>query len=191
MKESIHEAARAATAMQHVADAVASSAKASNESLAVFKDANARQMRAYLTVGLGGVINQDKTNNYRLEVRMTLLNTGNTPAYKIRSTTRIDVLPLPLPKDFALPTAPLQNGAGGVLGPHQNFILTGVADHFYSDEDINEIQFGAKKQLYVFGTVTYEDAFGIQRLTNFCQRIAWLKGGNFLSFNTADYNDAN
>ena len=52
---------------------------------------------------LGGVVPQDKSTGYRFEVRMTLQNTGNTPAYKVRSATRIDIFPFPLPGDFVLP----------------------------------------------------------------------------------------
>jgi hypothetical protein len=69
MKNSIAEATRAAIAMENVAAAVAANAKAAEDSLAVFKDANARQLRAYLTVGQGAVIKQDTTTNYRFEVR--------------------------------------------------------------------------------------------------------------------------
>jgi hypothetical protein len=189
MKASIAEASRAATAMQNVATAVANSAKASNESLEVFKDANIRQMRAYLTVGLGGFVPQDKATGYRLEVRMSLQNTGNTPAYNVRYVSRVEILPFPLPADFALPKlSPAESST--ILGPHQNLILTGIAPTIYSDEDINEIQYDIHKQLFAYGTVAYEDAFGNHRTTNFFQRLVWLKGGNVMSFNMPDHNDA-
>ena len=190
MKASIAEASRAATAMQAVADGVVASAKAANDNLAVFKDASLRQMRAYLTVGLGGVVPQDKSTGYRFEVRMTLQNTGNTPAYKVRSATRIDIFPFPLPGDFVLPKLSMAESSS-ILGPHQQLILTGgVAREVYSDEDVNEIEFGIHKQLFVYGIVVYEDAFGFQRTTNFFQRVAWLKGNQFLSFVMPDHNDA-
>jgi hypothetical protein len=191
MKASIAEAARSATAMQEVATAVAANTKAANEGLGLSKDANARMMRAYLNIGFGGVINQDKTTNYCFEVRMILQNNGNTPAYKVRNIARVSLLPVPLPSDFDFPLAPLSGGGSvGVLGPHQNFILNPVADQIYSDEDVHDIQFGGAKQLYVYGTVTYEDAYGVERHINFSQRIAWLKGGNFLAFNTPAHNDS-
>jgi hypothetical protein len=192
MKASIAEAARAATAMRDVAVAVAENAKASNENLALYKETSVREMRAYLTVSGGGVVPQDKTTNYRLEVRLNLNNTGNTPAYHIRANQTIAVLPFPLPTDFAFPLPPRSLfGSEGILGPHQNFILTAVADEIYPDDDITEIQFGMNKVLYAYGTVSYEDAFGIARHTNFSQRIAWLKDGkSFLTFNTAEHNDA-
>jgi hypothetical protein len=190
MKASIAEAARAATAMRDVANAVSANAKAANESLAVFKDANTRQMRAYLAVGLGGVVKQDTTTNYRFEVRMTLQNVGNTPAYKVVTNTQVDVLPFPLPQDFQLPPF-VETGSSANVGPHQNFIMTGVAGRIYSDDEINEIQFGSKKRLYVYGRVHYEDAFGVVRQINFCQAILWLKNDAFMSLNTANNNDAN
>ena len=191
MKASIAEASRAATAMRDVADGVNASANAANENLAVFKDASLRQMRAYLTVNLGGVVPQDKTTAYRFEVRMILENTGNTPAYKVRSATRIDIFPFPLPDDFVLPDVPLANSSS-ILGPHQHLILTGgIAREIYSDEDVNEIEFGIHKKLFVYGRVAYEDAFGVQRQTNFFQIVTWLKGGDkFMSLVMPDHNDA-
>ncbi len=191
MKASIAEAARAATAMQDVANAVAANAKSANESLGVYKDANIRQMRAYLTVGLGAVIKQDTATNYRFEVRMTLQNVGNTPAYKVVSNVRADVLPFPLPQDFQPPPI-VDTGSGtNVVGPHQNFVLTGIVDRMYSDDEINEIQNGSTKRLYIYGKITYEDAFGISRQTNFCQSILWLKNGTFMSWNAPNNNDSN
>jgi hypothetical protein len=177
--------------MGAVADGVAASVKSANDNLAVFKDANLRQMRAYLTVGLGGVVPQDNATGYRFEVRMILQNTGNTPAYKVRSVTRIEIFPFPLPGDFVLPELSLVDSSS-ILGPHQTLVLTGgIARNIYSDEDVNEIEFGIHKQLFVYGIVAYEDAFGFQRKTNFFQRVAWLKGGDkFMSFVMPDHNDA-
>ena len=53
MKASIAEASRSASAISDVAKALAESNKAAN-------DANIMQWRAYLTVGLGGVVPQNK-----------------------------------------------------------------------------------------------------------------------------------
>jgi hypothetical protein len=179
MRASIAEASRSATAMQDVATAVAADARAAEQSLAVYKDANVRQMRAYLTVGLGSVVQQDPTTNYRFEVRMTLENVGNTPAYNVRSVARAAVLPIPLPSDFQMPALD-QKAPTNVIGPHQNFILTGIADRIYPSEDVDEIKNGLKEHLYVYGAITYDDAFGQSRHTNFCQAILWLKNNAFM-----------
>jgi hypothetical protein len=105
---------------------------------------------------------------------MTLQNFGNTPAYKVISNTHADVFPFPLPQDFQLPPF-IETGSSANVGPHQNFIITGVAGRVFSDDEVNEIQFGSKKRLYVYGRIHYEDAFGVSRQINFCQAILWLK----------------
>lgn len=190
MKDSIKEAARAAAAMRDVATAVAASAQAANETIAVFRDANVRQMRAYLTVGFIGVLPQDPVTNYRFEVRMNLQNVGNTPAYKVRSNTYVSVLPFPLPHDFVFPEFNEALSAPAVMMPHQGNIISGFADRVYSDDDVHEISFGSGKRLYVYGTVKYKDAFDMDRQTIFCQEIEYLKNNSFMSRNTHDYNEA-
>jgi hypothetical protein len=191
MKASIAEAARAAVAMQDVATAVGASAKASSDSLAVYKDANTRQMRAYVTLGLGSVVQQDAATNYRFEVRMNLQNVGNTPAYKLVSDIHVGLFPFPLPADFQIPTPVEVNSGGDVVGPHQSFIITGIAESIYSDDDVKEISAGSQKRMYVYGTIKYEDAFGLNRYVKYCQAILWMKGGNFMSRNMPLNNDSN
>jgi hypothetical protein len=190
MKASITEAARAATAMQNVAASVAASAEEANQSLVVYKDANVRQMRAYLAVGLGAVIRQDPNTNYKFEVRMTLQNVGNTPAYKVVSNTHLDVLTFPLPREFEIPKFDEKLSSPGFIGPHQSYIITGFASQIYSDADVHEIEFGNTKRLYIYGIVKYEDAFGVNRQLTFCQAVLFLKNNTFMSLNTPNLNDA-
>lgn len=189
-QKSIHEAARAAAAMEQVATAMAANTKSTQETIALYKDANIRQMRAYLTVSFGSVIPQDLASNYRFEVRMVLQNVGNTPAYSVLTEAHVDVLPFPLPLDYNFLKSAGTNSSATVVGPHQNFILTGVAPQLYSDSDVSEIKTGLKKRLYVYGTVAYEDAFGIKRYTNFSHAINWLKNSGFMTFTTPNHNDA-
>lgn len=182
MKASITEAARSADAMRDVA-----------KSLSAQADATHAMLRAYLTVGLGGVIAQNKETNYRYEVRMTLQNVGNTPATKVGVNIRADVLPYPLPVDFKLPVfdPSIAESTNDSIAPHQDMIITGIAPRIYSDDDVNEVEHGAKKLLYVFGTVVYEDAFGVNRKTQFCKIILWLTNGTRMVRNYGSYNEAN
>lgn len=189
MKASISEAARAASAMQSVATAVADNAKAANASVALFRDANLRQLRAYMTLGLVGVIKQDAATNYHFEIRMNLSNVGNTPAYKVVSNTHFDVMPFPLPDNFKFPEF-VDPGNSAVVGPHQSFIISGFADRIYSDEDVKEISLGMSKRLYVYGIVKYEDAFGVSRQMKFCEALLWLKNDAYMTLNVPKYNDA-
>jgi hypothetical protein len=184
MKASIAVAGRAADAMSDVAKSLAASAEAT-------KNANIMQWRAYLTVGFGSVIVQNKETNFRFEVRMTLQNVGNTPAYNIHTNAYADFLPSPLPDDFKFPAFVPNNLVGSNMGPRQDALFTAVANRIYSDDEVHEMEFGPNNQLYVYGTITYEDAFGISRKTNFFQMVLWLKGGGFMSRNIGNFNEAN
>jgi hypothetical protein len=189
MKASIAEQARAANAMRDVALAVGDNARAANNSLALFKDQNVRQTRAYLTVNLGGVVQQDNTSNYRFEIRMLVQNVGNTPAYRVASNTHVGILPFPLPVDFEFPQY-VDTGASGIIGPHLNAVITGIADRMFSDDELHELEFGDSKQLYIYGIVKYQDAFDAPRQTEFCDAIRWMKNGTFMTLNAPRFNDA-
>jgi hypothetical protein len=181
MKASIVEAVRSADAMREVA-----------KSLAVEAEAAHANLRAYLTVGLGGIVPQKKETNYRFEVRMTLQNVGNTPAYKVASNGYADVLPNPLPVDFIVPPFNPALSGEATVGPHQNLILTAIAPGIYSDDDVNEIEYGSRKLLYTYGIVTYEDAFGISHFVRYCQAVLWLaNNGGQMSRNAGKLNEAN
>jgi hypothetical protein len=181
MKASIAEATRSADAMRDVAKALSAQTASTHAML-----------RAYLTLGLAGVIPQNKETNYRYEVRMTLQNVGITPASKVGVNTYADILPIPLPSDFKFPTFdPALGGVNGNIGPHQNNIISAIAPRIYSDEDVHEVETSAKKALYVFGTVVYEDIFGASRTTTFCQLVLPLKNGAFMTRNYGKYNEAN
>lgn len=178
MKASIAETARSADAMRDVAKSLALDAKAAHANL-----------RAYIVLGLGGVVPQNKDTGYRYEVRMTLQNVGNTPANKVVGKLYTDLLPLPLPADFKIPAFdPNKAGSNFTLGPHQNMFLPAVAPRIYSDDEVEELKHGSKKLLYIFGTVTYDDAFGVSRHTQICQMILWFANGSPSVRNYGDYN---
>lgn len=199
MKRSIAEATRAATAMEGVSESMATNVWALKESVAMTKEIADRQkivteleMRAFISVATGGVVPQDAQTGYRFEPRMLMINNGNTPAYNVSYQARADVLPFPLPKDFdySLANSP-PSGSFGVLGPRQNFIMSAVVPQLYSDAEANEIREGVKRRVYVWGRITYEDAFGINRYVDFAQSFAWFKNGAVMGFNTPQHNESN
>jgi hypothetical protein len=182
MKAPIAEAARSASAMRDVAEALTAQTKAVNANL-----------RAYITLGLGGVVPQNRDTGYRYEVRMTVQNVGNTPANNVAFNLYTDLLLVPLPADFKIPAFDLAKAGGTTtVGPHQNWFATAVAPRIYSDDEENELKTGSKKLLYVFGTVTYEDVFGVTRYNKICQLILWMADGKTSSVrNYGTYNESN
>jgi hypothetical protein len=161
------------------------------KALAVDAETGHANVRAYISTQLGGLVPQNKDTNYHYEVRLTLQNVGNTPAYKVASNLYADILSNPLPADFELPTFnPAMTGLSTV-GPHQTMFVTAIAPRIYSDDEVNEIQHGNKKLLYVFGTITYEDVFGASRYLKLCQMILWFTNGTQMTLNTGKYNESN
>lgn len=180
MKASITEAARSANAMRDVA-----------KSLAVEANAAHANLRAYITLGLAGVVPQNKDNGYRYEVRLTLQNVGNTPANKVGSNLYTDLLPVPLPADFEIPPFDPTKSGSGTIGPHQSMFLNAVAPRIYTDDEVQELKSGNKKLLYVWGTVAYEDTFGASRFVRLCQIILWFADGTPSARNYGTFNESN
>jgi hypothetical protein len=95
MKQSIAESARAASAMENVAEAVQISANAAVESVTNVKDATTTPLRAYVNTNFAGVVAQNRETGLRYEPRLLLINFGHTPAHNVSFRATAAVLPLP------------------------------------------------------------------------------------------------
>jgi len=61
------------------------------------------------------------------------------------------------------------------------------------DNEVEDIRRGRGKRAYIWGTVTYEDAFGKERYTNFAHGIVWILGKDgemIFGFYADQHNDA-
>jgi hypothetical protein len=186
---SVKESARLASAMEIVAKEIAISAKAATHSVAALKERTAKQMRAYLTVIIGGGVYQERDKNYRFEGKPIVINTGHTPARNVRHRCKAQVLPIPLPSDFAFPL-PEKEFGGTMMGPQQNNILGAIVDDFCDDAEVNDIKSANGKGLYVWGTITYEDIFGERQRTEFCQVIRWTPDNKIWGYFIPGHSDA-
>lgn len=138
------------------------------------KDTSKRQLRAYLSVSIGGGMYQERHKNIRFEVKPNLLNSGNTPAHKITYWARAEVLPFPLSDNFDFPPTEDTLQSSLVLGPHQNIILNAVVNEFFPEEEAGNIKRGSDRRLYIWGIVSYTDVFGDSHTTRFCHSIYWF-----------------
>jgi hypothetical protein len=95
MSRHIDEAARSATAMEAIANKI--------------EDGNQMIMRAYVTVTIGNVVFQERNRvgqaDLKFEGTVQVLNTGNTPARKVRIRKAAAIVPVPIPADFTFPIA--------------------------------------------------------------------------------------
>jgi hypothetical protein len=146
MKRSIEEATRAANAMEISSKAATVASEAAAQSVSLLP----KQMRAYLSVRIGGGVYQDRAANLRFEVKPMLINTGLTPANKVSYAAKADVLPFPLADEFVFPPLDKPRSVFGLLAPQQNLIMNAVVkSDFFDDGEVENIKRGRGKRLYI------------------------------------------
>jgi hypothetical protein len=199
MQDSIAQAGRAAAAMEHVAHAMAENVENLKITVGINREIADRQKlvtelqsRAYLSVIFNGIVPQDSTTGIRFQPSVMLINNGNTPAYKVIFRTATDVLPHPLPNDFGFPLPDaLPHRSISVIGPRLHKIMSAVVPKLYSDVEVEQIKIGIGQRLHMWGHVTYEDAFGIERYVKYSFSFYYLADGkSSMSTDTAHHNDS-
>lgn len=188
MKDSIAQATRAANAMETSAKA----ATIASENVVVGTERATQQMRAYLSVRISGGRYQGEAPNAPFAVSPIVINTGQTPAYKVGYVAKADVVRFPLPDDFSFQPLEQPRRVLGVLAPQQHMIISAaIQSGNYTDAE--GIKRGRDSRTYIWGTVFYEDVVGDKRHTNFAHSIFWKPGpqGDVISGDYADrHNDA-
>jgi hypothetical protein len=182
LERSVAETARFASAMEGVAKSLEITAEASQQAAVASKqsiDSLRQQMRARLTVIIGGGVPQDREKNLKFEGRPTILNTGFTPARNVRTRTKSAILPIPLPADFDQSIASGEDEGGNFIGAHQNAQTSAVVEEYVPDEQVEDIKTGKGPGMYTWGFVTYEDVLGESHTTKFCHRLTYLEGNVF------------
>ena len=183
MERSIAEGARAAAAMEGVAESMAINAKQIVESVEVSRTVARHQerfakaqMRAYISVLIDGATYQQ--GEVRFEAAPTIVNNGATPARNLRYRICADILPHPLPADFRFPLPTRAQGQdSNILGPQQNGIMVAVVGRLVPVDDVAKIKVGEEQSLYVWGTLSYEDIFGHLHRCTFAQQLYWQQSG--------------
>jgi hypothetical protein len=105
------------------------------------------------------------------EIAITFRNCGQTPANDIvlYSTTIAAVYPL-LEEPKALTTPP--DEIGGNLGPGMSFYYEALPDPPITNDELASVRAGTKA-LYIFGAISYINAFEKKHCVNFC----YFRGG--------------
>lgn len=211
VQASIAEAVRSAKAMEGVAESMASNVESVRESVAISRDiANMQKLatelhsRAYLSAVFNTALFQDA--NHVFEGQAALRNHGNTPAYDVVFKAAAQIVPVPLPENFAFPLPDETAGTSvSLIAPGTTKLITCRAPAKVPDEQVDAIKRGGPPQaLAMWGIVNYRDAFGVNRRTRFAFFICWIpwikgmdkdKDGNplppqIMSTDTAHHNDA-
>jgi len=141
--------------------------KAAQEAVDVTRDSAEKQLRAYVLLESIEVFNVAANNIPR--VKITIRNTGATPASDFKHWATIGYQPYPMP-----PTAPdfdeSIKSSYAVVAAGQSVEGEQVFSRKMSDQDIASISAGTCG-LYVIGLIKYIDCFGKDRETRYCSFI--------------------
>lgn len=153
------------------------SAVAADRTLEIMKHTAERQLRAYVLPTGGGRI-PDKHYLGHFLVKITIKNTGQTPALKCTSCLGVGVSEFPIPR--ALPEITGDMGKSRfTLAPGEETDLAGIQDDI-TPQDLSAIQAGTSA-IYAVGEILYVDIFDIARYTRFRLFCTgeWLAKGKF------------
>jgi hypothetical protein len=178
------------------ADAAKRAAKATEDSVDLARTTAERQLRAYVVVRAKDLDEQSITTPVMAH-HLRFHNMGQTPAYKMKVISRTCTLEHPVKGDFRFTLISGDDPSVMMLGPKEKAIHVSRADKTLAPMELTKIRSeGSGIRLYTYGRIDYEDAFDVERYTNFCFFFEWsdIKGdGTYtISLQTSEhYNDAN
>jgi hypothetical protein len=187
---------RQAEATKKSADAARDAADAAIKQVEISADVEKRQLRAY--IGVVPPTDNQIINRFippeKPIVHLAPRNFGLTPAYNALTNSGMNLEPYPLPPAFDYPIEK------GTFQPNKITIYPGAFDiagiiadagRALTDQEIAAIQDGLHQRLYVWGTVTYDDAFGDHHFTNFCIGFYGLTAQHVQREPCEQHNDSN
>lgn len=128
------------------------------------KETSKRKLRSYVSVVATGRI-PNAVNPILPAFQIKIRNTGQTPAYGVRSWRGIGIHELPLVTELK-PMGAVTD-ADLVIGSQCESVLPVRRVTPFATEQINGVKTGTHA-LYVFGRVEYRDVFGDRHFTDFC-----------------------
>lgn len=134
------------------------------------------QLRAYVSVLIGGALYQDRAAGLRFEAQPAIRNTGQTPARNLRWRMRAAILSAQIPHDFRFPI-PAHGDGSALLPSGQTFETRSWVEEWEPDEEVAAIKRGLPRALCVWGYVIYEDIFQRTHRTTFAQQLFWQPSG--------------
>lgn len=163
MHASVKDATLAAQAATVSAEAAQRSATLTEAALTLSKDTANRQLRAYLLVKRAkmGLVVVDKNP----VARITLINTGQTPAYKLRPAGAFEFAAFPRQEPWTIPPSGPRVGRGP-LGAGRSFTMLMTFPYRMPREALTDFQAGTTA-FFSFGSIEYEDVFGAVHTTHF------------------------
>jgi hypothetical protein len=124
-------------------------------------DNGRRQLRAYVFPEQASLLWQGVGKPTVVEI--VIKNSGQTPAYRLSTATKVFVSDRPLQTDPQVPAMPPNHS---VVPPAGSYALSVTMDQQLTGDQLKAIQKGSQA-IYAIGEIAYEDAFGECRMTRF------------------------
>jgi hypothetical protein len=135
----------------------------------VATDTEKRTIRAYVSAGPKFVVTF--SDRIPIEVRVDILNHGQTPASRVKISGAVDIMGYPLPEYRNLNDLTLAKSSP-VLHNGENVTARFVSKNVFSANEIsNAVENASPTRIFVYGSVSYYDVFDIKHTTNFCSSI--------------------
>jgi hypothetical protein len=192
IQASIAQAARAAVAMDHVGRQAEVSATAAARTVGTMREFMTRHMRAYVFVHTASIHNVADPPDFGPNGKepppgaikwramgpvavIVIRNSGHTPAHDVVHWGHIDFRDAPLVGD--LPTAPPADAqtTRSIIPPGASTTKNLVMPAPLTVDQIVSLRNGTAA-LYVYGAISYVDAFGARQVTNYSLRHNALSG---------------
>jgi len=135
-------------------------------------DATKAELRAYI-----GVVESKLGSSHVFDWRTITIkakNFGSTPAHAVTFHGCCDIGAVPRKTDYDIPSEFIAKSFGTVA-PGQEFTAIGCIDNIQLRSAMGDIGAG-RQALYLFGSITYVDAFGFHRTTPIRSIYVWENG---------------
>jgi hypothetical protein len=134
----------------------------------VATDTEKRTIRAYVSAGPNHVVTF--SDNTPIEIRVNVLNHGQTPASRVKTFGAVDILEYPLPEYKNLDGLS-HSRSSPLLNNGESVTLGAVSKKIFSAQEISDAVGNNRKRIFVYGTISYFDVFDIKHTTNFCSSV--------------------
>jgi hypothetical protein len=124
-------------------------------------DNGRRQLRAYVFPDQASLVWQGGGKPTVSEI--VIKNSGQTPAYRLSTAAVIGVADYPMQNPMSVPA---MSGNHTVVPPTGSYTLSVAMEKPLTGEQLSAIQKG-KQAIYVFGNISYADAFDECRMTQY------------------------
>jgi hypothetical protein len=124
-------------------------------------DNGRRQLRAYVFPDQASLVWQGSGKPTLSEI--VIKNSGQTPAYRLSTAAVIGVADYPMQNPMSVPA---MSGNHTVVPPTGSYTLSVAMEKPLTGEQLSAIQKG-KQAIYVFGNISYTDAFDECRMTQY------------------------